>query len=307
MPKIQSFDDLLSRAKVAQQAMRELNLSLIEAHDRNELRKLDDAIDVLSRLNQDAETPRQEEHADGAPRQTLAAATPASVAKAASPGATPDPLAAAAPAASSPAHSSTSQDSTQMPREIGGTTRLAAPDQAARAAAPGAPPRSTADPDDPALAGAQRRPATAAGPTRAAPAATGAATTRAAAPKPVVTPTTAPGTFAEQISKGTYTRRLRRVFVTGAGQGMVPLLDVPHRHGLPGFDNCLAPDDSPVDGAFGIFVSQSAVFAAALRRPFADNEWQVIETIHCRQQRDIVDAVADLMRRPTFTIQVPLV
>ena len=55
MPKIQSFDDLLDRAKRAQQAMRELNLSLIEAHDRTELAKLDHAINALAQLNQDAE------------------------------------------------------------------------------------------------------------------------------------------------------------------------------------------------------------------------------------------------------------
>ena len=43
--------------------------------------------------------------------------------------------------------------------------------------------------------------------------------------------------------------------------------------------------------------------ALALRAPAAYQEQFADEL----EQRDIVDAVADLMRRPTFTIQVPLV
>ncbi len=274
MPKIQSFDDLLDLAKQAQQAMRELNLSLIEAHDHTELAKLDHAINALAQLSQDAK-PQLPSAVDG----------PAIVAGNASESTATVP--ATLPSARAPGI--TEQ---QEPR--------AAPPK------PSAPPRATTSPSDPGLVSDLKRPTGTFVPARAAQAPSGPATTRAPAPKPIVTPTTAPNSFAEQISKGTYTRRLRRVFVTGAGQGMVPLQEMPHRNGLPSFDNCLSPDDSPIDGAFGFFVSQSTVFAAVLRRPFMDNQWQVIETIHCQQQRDIVDAVADLMRRPNFTIEVPI-
>ena len=287
MPKIQSFDDLLDRAKQAQRAMRDLNLTLIETHDRVELAKLDHAIDALSQLNQDAEPEPSSEPSSGLSSE---AGSPAIVA-----GSTAEST-AIVPSAE---RATASQPSDREPAE-----QAAAP---LKSSVPGAAQRLPGAPStEPAVIAGQKRPAGASAASRPPQTVSGPVATRPATPKPVVTPTTAPGTFAEQISKGTYTRRLRRVFVTGAGQGMVPLQEMPHRHGLPSFDNCLAPDDSPVNGAFGIFVSQSAVFAAVLRRPFVDNEWQVIESIHCRQQRDIVDAVADLMRRPSFTIQDPL-
>ncbi len=301
MPKIQSFDDLLDRAKRAQQAMRELNLSLIEAHDRTELAKLDHAINALAQLNQDAE-PELLPAVDAPPQATgnapaiVAGNAPESTVIVARTGpAMPSELVAAdlEMAATEPASTSARTVGEQLEARTAPAT-------------PSAPPRAATSPSDPGFVTAAKRPAGTVAPARTAQAPAGPATPRAPAPKPIVTPTTVASSFAEQISKGTYTRRLRRVFVTGAGQGMVPLLEMPHRNGLPSFDNCLSPDDSPVDGAFGIFVSHAAVFAAVLRRPFMDNAWQVIETIHCRQQRDIVDAVADLMRRPNFTIEDPL-
>ena len=294
MPKIQSFDDLLDRAKQAQKAMRELNLSLIEAHDRTELAKLDHAINTLSLLSQDAEP---EPSMADAPVIVAGNASESTAAVAASEAIATDRAQTAAEPAAAPRASAPSPAAASTPEPL---------EPHAAAPKPTVPTRAAPSPTDPGFVTAPKRPAGTFAPARPAQAAAGPTTTKPPAPKPVVTPTTAPSSFAEQISKGTYTRRLRRVFVTGAGQGMVPLQELPHRNGLPAFDNCLSPDDSPIDGAFGFFVSQSTVFAAILRRPFMDNEWQVIETIHCRQQRDIVAAVADLMRRPSFTIEDPL-
>lgn len=283
MPKIESFDELLDRAKVAQQAIRDLNLGLIEAHDARELQKLDGAIETLHTLSKDIDpsTPdvpveRPVPTAQAAPTVT----PPAAAAQAPPPikrQQSPPPTIASPPM--------------QMAAAQPATTR-APPAQGQGQGQPAAqrpqPPRAAPPHAD----APQRVPQVAAG--RPAP----------AVPKPVITPSTAPTTFAEQISKGIYTRRIGRVFSTGAGMGMVPIGKLPHRDGLPPFDNCLAPDDTPVDGAYGVFVSTGAVFAAVLKRPFDGHRWQVIERIECKQQREIVDAVAHLLRRPTMNIIV---
>jgi hypothetical protein len=270
MPKIDTLDELMDRAKVAQQAIRDLNLNLIEAHDRVELQKLDRAIDTLDTLSRDIDPEAAAADADAA--SAAVTAPPVGLAP-------PEPI-AAAPRAAAPA------------RPPAPAPRVGVP----AAAAPHAPGSAV-----PAPRPAPPRPApTEATPVR--PANVQAA--RPAAPKPVITPSTAPTSFQEQISKGIYTRRIGRVFATGAGMGMVPIGKLPHRDGLPAFDNCLAPDDTPVDGAYGVFVSSTAVFAAVLRRPFDSHRWKVIETIDCKQQREIVDAVAHLLRRPTTHIRV---
>lgn len=277
MPKIESFDELLDRAKVAQQAIRDLNLGLVEARDARELQKLDVAIDTLHTLSKDIDPTTPD----------VPIERPVPVAEAARPAAPPVPAArvqAPPPTLSAP------------------PTQMAAA-QPAPSRAPPAPPAQTqaapARPQPPRAAAAHS-------PAETPPRTTHVATARpaAAVPKPVITPSTAPTTFAEQISKGIYTRRIGRVFCTGAGMGMVPIGKLPHRDGLPAFDNCLAPDDTPVDGAYGVFVSATAVFAAVLKRPFDGHRWQVIERIECKQQREIVDAVAHLLRRPTMNIIV---
>ena len=274
MPKIDTFDELMDRAKVAQQAIRDLNLNLVEAHDRVELQKLDRAIDTLDTLSRDIDP----EAADAASAAAAAVTAPPVVL------APPEPIAPPPRAAAAPARP---------------------PAPAARAGVAAAVPTSSPT-NSPSSAAQAPRPAT----PRPAPAEVtpvrpaNVQAARPAAPKPVITPSTAPTTFQEQISKGIYTRRIGRVFSTGAGMGMVPIGKLPHRDGLPAFDNCLAPDDTPVDGAYGVFVSSTAVFAAVLRRPFESHRWKVIETIDCKQQREIVDAVAHLLRRPTTHIRV---
>ncbi len=307
MPRIDTFDELMDRAKVAQQAIRDLNLNLVEAHDKRELQKLDRAIDTLHTLSQDIEPQGAgmtghemvDEQASPAPALAHAAqalptpatpATPAATMLATVPAATASGGATATAAATPGAIVSESnadvQAGTDQPRVLTAAETSASSSPATMPAGP-----RPAAPRPPEAAAA--RPV-AAQPPRAAP----------AAPKPVVTPSTAPTTFQEQISKGIYTRRIGRVFSTGSGMGMVPIGKMPHREGLPAFDNCLAPDDTPVDGAYGVFVSTTYVFAAVLRRPFESHRWKVIETINCRQQREIVDAVAHLLRRPTMNIIV---
>lgn len=253
MPKIDNFNELMERAKAAQQVLRDLELERLGAGDPSQLAKLDSAIESFSSLADDAgfapvEQPRQ------APPAQAKTAAPAAASKAATPMVEP----------------------VVQPRREDATPLGTVPGAPANAVTrpqlkPVAPPPPPAKPK----------------------------------PKVVVTPSTAPTSFDEQLSKGLYTRRLRRVFVTGRGQGMVPIANLPHRDGLPAFDNCLAPDDSPVDGAYGVFVAPQSVFTAILRHPMESRRWQVIETIHCTKQKEVVDAVAHLLRRPTINLEIP--
>ena len=95
-----------------------------------------------------------------------------------------------------------------------------------------------------------------------------------------------------------YNQRIGRVFVTDHPEALVPIDKIPHRDGLPVFEKCLAPDDSPIHGAHGIFVTSTTVFTAVLPQPFSSNGWQVLNIVHCDDQKMIIETVMQLLRRP---------
>ena len=93
-------------------------------------------------------------------------------------------------------------------------------------------------------------------------------------------------------------QRLGHIFMPGRADPFVAVADLPHREGLPTFEKCVAPDDSPINGAHGIFVTNSSVFTAVLPRPFASNGWQVLHVVRCDNPRTIIQAVMNLLTKP---------
>lgn len=78
-----------------------------------------------------------------------------------------------------------------------------------------------------------------------------------------------------------YGDRVGRVFALSAhdDKGLwKPLAMVPHREGVPLHDLCLAPNFSPAEGAYGIFISATGVFAAHVALPFNRHKWKVLRS-----------------------------
>ncbi len=78
-----------------------------------------------------------------------------------------------------------------------------------------------------------------------------------------------------------YSDRVGRVYSLAAGDekgSWKPLAMVPHWEGVPLHDLCLAPNFSPAEGAHGIFVSATGVFAAHVAQPFNRHKWKVLHS-----------------------------
>ncbi|HEX7038306.1 MAG TPA: hypothetical protein VF210_21250 [Pseudomonadales bacterium] len=89
--------------------------------------------------------------------------------------------------------------------------------------------------------------------------------------------------------------RLGRVFMMESQDGepgaMRPLDCIPHRHGLPEFLLCVAPDFAPLEGAHGIFVSERGVFAAIIPEPMTRHRWRIARSRPFDDEREMVASV----------------
>lgn len=95
--------------------------------------------------------------------------------------------------------------------------------------------------------------------------------------------------------------RLGRVFVmdsdTGEPGALRPLDFIPHRHGLPEFLLCVAPDFAPMEGAQGIFVSERGVFAAMIPEPMIRHRWRIARSRPFDDAREMVASVRRFIGR----------
>ena len=67
--------------------------------------------------------------------------------------------------------------------------------------------------------------------------------------------------------------------------------DVSHRHGLPGFDLVLAPQNSTVAGLHGIFVSGQQIVSASLT---SGDAWQIVERESYRTESELIGHLKQL-------------
>ena len=81
----------------------------------------------------------------------------------------------------------------------------------------------------------------------------------------------------EVLSQEGFGNRLARVYDSGNERRSCALKDVPHRHGLPGFEMVVAPDFAPLNGYHGIFITALEVFTAVLPAPGEQHEWKILK------------------------------
>lgn len=95
--------------------------------------------------------------------------------------------------------------------------------------------------------------------------------------------------------------RLGRVFMmesqAGESGAVRPLDFIPHRHGLPEFLLCVAPDFAPMEGAHGIFISERGVFAATIPEPMTRHRWRIARSRPFDDEREMVASVRRFIDR----------
>lgn len=80
----------------------------------------------------------------------------------------------------------------------------------------------------------------------------------------------------EHLSNAGYADRLGLLlYAAGADTSRRPQNIVPHVEGLPAFDTCVAPEACVGSGYFGLFVSESGVFAAGVNEPVTKHHWRI--------------------------------
>lgn len=98
-----------------------------------------------------------------------------------------------------------------------------------------------------------------------------------------------------------YSDRVGRVFALSAHEDKghwKPLAMVPHREGIPLHDLCLAPNFSPAEGAHGLFISATGVFAAHVAQPFNRHKWKVLRSQRYDSNAELLAIVVRYLNPP---------
>lgn len=91
--------------------------------------------------------------------------------------------------------------------------------------------------------------------------------------------------------------RLGRVLHNaGESEQLLPLELIPHSEGLPEFYLCVAAENAVGLGNFGVFISATEIFAAAINEPTNKHRWHIVRSRPYENDEEMRESVEQLCR-----------
>ena len=102
--------------------------------------------------------------------------------------------------------------------------------------------------------------------------------------------------FTTLAAAGNAERLGRVLHNAGDSEQLLPLELIPHGEGLPEFYLCVAPENAAGVGNFGVFISATDIFAAAINHPANKHRWRIVRSRPYENDAEMRESVEQLCR-----------